>query len=280
MDTLASSAKPVVTTLCCGEGWAADDIRCSAGPKDRPFEERHERASIAVVLDGTFTYHSEHGRQLMSAGSVLLGNPAKCFECGHEHSRGDHCLAFHFEPEMLEEIAGQLKKCRRADFAASRVPPHAGTTKIVSAAQRLRADPNPLLAQEVAFDLVRLGLAATLSREAHRVTSRDENRIADLLHFIDGHLADPLSLEVLARVAGVGRFHVLRTFRRIVGETPYAYILSRRLHAAARLILESPARITEAALDAGFGDISEFTRHFVRRYGMTPGQYRRRRTVQ
>jgi AraC family transcriptional regulator len=276
MDTVSLPPKPVATKLCRAEGWSADDIWCTAGPQDRPFEERHSHASIAIVLGGTFTYRSEHGRHLMSAGSLLLGNAGKCFECGHEHSRGDHCLAFHFDPEALEEMAAQIGSCRSASFAAGRLPPHADTLPVVSAAQRLRSDPDPLLAQEVAFDLARLGLAATARRDVARVLPRDEGRIADLLHFIEDHLADPLSLEVLAEVAGVGRFHVLRTFGRIVGETPYAYILNRRLQASAALLRETPARITQAAFDTGFGDISEFTRHFAKRYRCTPGDYRRR----
>jgi AraC family transcriptional regulator len=266
---------PAVTTLCRGEGWVADEVRCSAGPKDRPFEEHHERPSVAIVLKGTFTYRSEHGRQLMSVGSVLLGNAGKCFECGHEHSRGDHCLAFHFEPTTLEEMAAQIGGCREWRFAAGRVPPQTGTVALLSAAESLHTDPSPLLAQQIAFDLVRLAIGARAQDEAP-VGSREERRIADLLHYIDDHLADPLSLDILAQVVGVGRFHVLRTFRRTVGETPYAYILNRRLQTAARLLRLSSAPIMQTALEAGFGDISEFTRHFVKRHGITPGAYQRR----
>ena len=276
MDTIDLPARPVATTLCRADGWMADDIRCTAGPRDRPFEERHGHASIAIVLGGMFTYRSEHGRQVMSAGSLLLGNAGKCFECEHQHSRGDHCLAFHFDPATLEEMAAQVEGCRSASFAAGRLAPHAATVPVISAAQRLRSDADPLLAQEVAFDLVRLGLAATARPDAARVLPRDEGRIADLLGFIEDHLADPLSLEVLAEVAGVGRFHALRTFARVVGETPYAYILNRRLQASAALLRETPAQIAQIAFDTGFGDISEFTRHFAKRYHCTPGEYRRR----
>jgi AraC family transcriptional regulator len=266
---------PATTTLCRGEGWVADDVRCEAGPRDGAFEERHERPSVAIVLEGTFTYRSEHGRQIMSTGSVLLGNAGQCFECGHEHSRGDRCLAFHFDPTALEEMAVQIGGCRGWRFAAGRVPPNAGTVALISAAQTLHTDPSPLLAQQLAFDLVRLGLGAQ-AHDERQLTLREEGRIADLLHYIDGHLAEPLSLNILAQIAGIGRFQVLRTFRRAVGETPYAYILNRRLQAAARLLRRSSAPITQTALDAGFGDISEFTRHFVKRHGMTPGEYRRR----
>ena len=56
---------------------------CTAGPRDRTFEEQHARVNIAIVAGGTFQYRSRAGRELMTPGSVLLGNPGECFECGH-----------------------------------------------------------------------------------------------------------------------------------------------------------------------------------------------------
>lgn len=276
MDVCLPSSAPVSTTVCQGPGWIAESVCCNAGPADRPFEERHERASIAVVLGGMFTYRSEHGRDVMSAGSVLLGNPGTCFECGHEHSRGDHCLALHIDPDALEEMAGQIDGCRSARFRAGRLPPHPATVSLLSAAQALLTDPSALLGQELAFDLVRRGLLGAPSDDAPPANSRDEGRVADVLHFIEHHLSDGLSLETLAKVAGSGRFQLLRSFRRVVGQTPYAYILQRRLQVAAERLRGTPSRITDLALDSGFGDISEFTRHFARRYGCTPGAYRNR----
>src|SRR5262245_46027458 len=48
-------------SLACGHGWRVLDIRCTSGPRDRPFEERHSEVCIAVVTGGTFTYRTTQG---------------------------------------------------------------------------------------------------------------------------------------------------------------------------------------------------------------------------
>ena len=78
---------------------------CRSGPDDRRFEERHTRVSIAAVISGSFVYRCDSGSELLHPGALLLGNTGSCFECGHEHSRGDRCVAFHLDQDLFEEIA-------------------------------------------------------------------------------------------------------------------------------------------------------------------------------
>src|SRR5262247_819042 len=75
--------------LASGPGWSVRDIVCTAGPHDRPFEERHDSVCIAAVMQGTFQYRSTHGAAVLAPGAVLLGNEGACFECGHEPGTGD-----------------------------------------------------------------------------------------------------------------------------------------------------------------------------------------------
>src|SRR5262245_16776127 len=88
----------VTTPLAAGDGWRVVDVVCTSGPGDRPFEERQQAATISLVLTGAFLYRSDRGASLLSAGSILLGNPDDAFECSHEHGEGDRCLSFQFEP--------------------------------------------------------------------------------------------------------------------------------------------------------------------------------------
>src|SRR5437899_10767251 len=88
-----------------GERWSVSDVICTSGPADRPFEEQHDGVSIAVVVAGTFQYRSPMGRDMLTPGSLLLGNPGQCFECGHEHAAGDRCIAFRYAPDFFDEIA-------------------------------------------------------------------------------------------------------------------------------------------------------------------------------
>ena len=88
------SSPPKSRLIASGDGWTVSDIVCTAGPRDRPFEEGHTQTSIAIVVGGTFQYRSSTGRDLMTPGSWLLGNPGESFTCGHDHGIGDRCVAF------------------------------------------------------------------------------------------------------------------------------------------------------------------------------------------
>jgi hypothetical protein len=74
--------------LASGPGWRVEDVVCSAGPHDRPFEEQHDLVRVAAVTRGTFEYRTPDGRATLVPGALMLGNPGACFECGHEHGSG------------------------------------------------------------------------------------------------------------------------------------------------------------------------------------------------
>src|SRR5689334_6858382 len=109
--------------IAAGPGWRVSDIVCTAGPHDRPYEERHETACVAAVTRGSFQYRTRHGSAVLAPGALLLGNPGEPFECGHEHAGGDRCLAFHFTPEHLEAVLAATPGAGRAVFAAARLAP-------------------------------------------------------------------------------------------------------------------------------------------------------------
>jgi len=85
---------------------------------------------------------------------------------------------------------------------------------------------------------------------------------------------EPHTLANLASLAGLSRYHFLRTFKRVTGITPHQWILRARLREAARRIATSREPITEIALDTGFEDLSNFIRSFRAEFGISPRKYR------
>src|SRR5262249_43369763 len=78
----------------------------------------------------------------------------------------------------------------------------------------------------------------------------------------------------LARVARMSPYHFVRTFRAVIGMTPYQFVLRTRLHRAAVRLRRSNASISTIAFDAGFNDLSTFNRRFRRLMGASPRAYR------
>ena len=84
----------------------------------------------------------------------------------------------------------------------------------------------------------------------------------------------PLTVDELARAAGLPRFVFLRRFRAQVGTSPYRALTELRLERSAELLRSSSASILEVCLSCGFGDPSRFARMFRQRYGRTPRRFR------
>lgn len=99
-----------------------------------------------------------------------------------------------------------------------------------------------------------------------------------LLLYIDSHYTENLSLEYLAREFGVSPFRLSRIFSHRLYTSFPQYVNSRRLEYAADLLSDTSRTITGIALDAGFGSTRTFFREFAKRYGVTPGEYRRLQT--
>jgi AraC-like DNA-binding protein len=90
----------------------------------------------------------------------------------------------------------------------------------------------------------------------------------------DARYAEPLEVDDLARAAGLSKAHFSREFRRTFGESPYVYLLTRRLERAAALLRNTDYSVAEICLEVGLQGIGSFTTSFKRMYGMTPTAYR------
>jgi AraC-like DNA-binding protein len=91
---------------------------------------------------------------------------------------------------------------------------------------------------------------------------------------IDACYAEPLGVDDLARAAGLSRAHFSREFRRAFGESPHAYLLTRRLERAAALLRSTDRSVVEICFAVGLRGVGSFTTSFTRMYGVTPTAYR------
>jgi AraC-like DNA-binding protein len=90
----------------------------------------------------------------------------------------------------------------------------------------------------------------------------------------DGRYFEPLTVADLARAAGLSRAHFSREFRRAFGESPHAYLLTRRLERAAALLRTTDRSVAEICFAVGLQSVGSFTTSFTRTYGMSPTAYR------
>jgi AraC-like DNA-binding protein len=92
----------------------------------------------------------------------------------------------------------------------------------------------------------------------------------------DSRYFEPLDVDELARAAGLSRAHFSREFRRTYGESPHAYLLTRRLERAAALLRTTDNSVAEICFSVGLQSVGSFTTSFTRTYGVSPTRYRAR----
>ncbi len=98
--------------------------------------------------------------------------------------------------------------------------------------------------------------------------------------YIDGHLGDVIRVSDLSSIARRSTAHFFRAFKRTFGQTPHAYVTTRRLHHAKALMLDGEERLSVIALICGFADQAHFSNVFRQYTHETPGAWRRRHAWQ
>src|ERR687895_937519 len=90
----------------------------------------------------------------------------------------------------------------------------------------------------------------------------------------DARYMEPLDVDDLARAAGLSHAHFSREFRRAFGESPHAYLLTRRLERAAALLRTTDRSVADICFSVGLQSVGSFTTSFTRTYGASPTAYR------
>jgi AraC-like DNA-binding protein len=121
-----------------------------------------------------------------------------------------------------------------------------------------------------------------ISRVASRTAAgehlHDLVRLRRVRDRIDREYAQPLDVEALARDAHMSAGHFSRQFRLAYGESPYGYLMTRRIERAMALLRRGDLSVTEVCFEVGCASLGTFSSRFTELVGMPPSEYRRRET--
>ena len=113
------------------------------------------------------------------------------------------------------------------------------------------------------------------SRPADVQHLRDLARLRRVRDRIDREYAQPLDVEALARGAHMSAGHLSRAFRLAYGESPYSYLMTRRIERAMALLRRGDLSVTEVCFAVGCSSLGTFSSRFTELVGMPPSAYRR-----
>jgi AraC family transcriptional regulator len=130
------------------------------------------------------------------------------------------------------------------------------------------------LANILAVHLIRHVLAPRQPARK-RVGTLPRAKLRAVVEYVEEHLDAGPSLEQIAAVARLNPFHFARQFKAATGLPPHQYVIARRVERARQLLQAgTDLSLAEVAACAGFSDQSQFSHHFKRIVGVTPGQFR------
>jgi AraC family transcriptional regulator len=216
------------------------DDRCTLGPADTPYVERHDTVPLSYVRKGSFGCRIRAKAFELVAGSILVGYPGDAYLCAHDHG------AWRRMP-VLSMGAGAGRNRRRSDrglaerllAAAARVD---GARRARASSCRRQERHRPRPDRTVARD----SFVRTVCRRT-RSPAGDRRRAVDAALWIDAQPHEPIDFGTAANEVGLSPFHFLRRFADAVGVTSHQYPVRSRLRHAARLLADDTRAITDIA---------------------------------
>ena len=259
----------------------------------RDFTEHHHSAfEISYIKSGRGVY-SIDGREVdIGAGDIYLfsTNEVHCITEIHD-DKPMVLLNIHFEPRFIWSPSGnaldhrflRIFLDRGKDFFNRLDRENPTTAKIAELILQMQAEAD---AHEDAYELMLktylLNILVLLIRNYNYVSKsiteqfRSEKLVLmeNTLRYIDENITAPLTLEELAKMAGMSRTYFCSVFKSLNGLTPWEYIGLKRIERAKGLLCATDKSVLEVSLDCGFNSISQFNRQFKRISGRTPMEYK------
>jgi len=129
----------------------------------------------------------------------------------------------------------------------------------------------PLYLQELVYRILQRDRFSKLLLIAGQ--QDDGNSVAAALNYINAHLSEPLTVDILAGQVNLSSSAFSRRFRELTGRSPYQFVKETRLERARELLLEHRLAVRDVSVAVGYASTSHFTKEFRARFGATPREY-------
>jgi len=233
----------------------------------------HERYAICAIQEGSAGWRYRHREYHSYGGDIMLIEPGDA----HSNTRLDRPADFKvvFLPcEILKEAAEDMGAPPEAHFLSSETNDPRLQRAVLHFCNSVEAG-ETVLEQQTRFAIfTRILLDHSERRPRSEEPGSEPSAVERAKAYLRERFNQPVTLDELAAVSGLSRFHLVRCFTKQVGMAPHAYQIHVRVERA-RALLAGGVLPALAAIEVGFADQSHLTRHFKRIWRTTPGSYAR-----
>jgi AraC family transcriptional regulator len=252
-------------------------VTCDGHDGPRLKEECSDGDGLVLALHGRFQFRDAATRAVVGPGVGLRMCAHRPCEISHPHGGGDACLSVRgtwvsrwMDPDT-RTFAVSAEAYVKLQAVLARVAHRAPVERLqVDVAHRA-----PVERLEVEEALCAVVAPPLAPARGDALSARERHIAGTIAHEVALRFDERLSLEALARDAGVSVFHACRVFRRVMGTGIHQHQQEARLRHALALLLDTRLPLAEVALEAGFANQGHLGNAFMRRYGRTPGATRK-----
>jgi len=258
--------------------WAAGMEVKAVYQSSRRWHIFHERYAFCVCRKAASGIRYRGVEERLCDGDVAVHEPGEAHCNTFVEKPADFKVLF-VEPSLVAEAAEELGRSGTFHFApfAIRSDPHLSRTlyRLCTAIET----GDSALEQQYLFAATLIALASHVEHKAEMLEPKNPKRAVEgATAYLRDRFNEAVSLDELAAVCGLSRFHLVHAFTKETGLSPHAYQVHVRVARACSLLQKgTPPAIVAAYL--GFADQSHLTRHFKRIMHVTPKQYASLRTV-
>lgn len=230
----------------------------------------HDEYSIALITSGNHNFTCNKTEFHASSGDIRLINPGDIHVC---KSKTWGYITFTPDANFVETFSQSCQKELHNISFTNPVIHNKKLTKLfidLNSAKKEWQD--NLMAENILEELI-VNLISSYSNNEikNNQISYSKKRLAESIEYMQNHYNENLTLEELAKLTGLSKYHFLRKFKEQYNMTPHAYLLQIRIQNAKNM-LRDKRTLTDIAFSCGFSDQSHFTRVFNKIFGMSPGK--------
>jgi AraC-like DNA-binding protein len=236
----------------------------------------HEEFFIALTEEGFATPTYRGDRHVIGPGEMIVLNPEEAHAGGPAPDGSWTYRALYPGSDLMGDIMAEFPGGRPAttEFRRDVVRDREVAARLRRFHRLSELAESSVLEREacLAEALVMLVGRHAAPPQVPRSPGRERSAVGLSREYLEEHAEENVTLQALARYAGLSPFHLCRVFREAVGMAPHAYQTQVRVRRA-KSLLRAGLPITMAAAEAGFYDQAHLTRHFKLIVGLTPGRY-------
>ena len=213
---------------------------------------------VYYITDGEVRYEDKYGIKKLKNGHIYFFPSTIPYKINHNPDKPLKCLFFH-----LIMSSNTINSLIEFDIEKS-----AFLFNLLSAMKYAVIDRNNLIVNEMS-DILEIYCSQNNIIEKNLPES-----IEKILLYISENFKKEITLDNLSKIAGYQKEYFIRQFKGYLGISPYQYVKNLRLNEVTKLMKKNLS-ITEAAVNAGYSDIKNFTRAFKNKYGMTATEWKK-----